>query len=469
MSDISTVGRCLVCGVGIEEDTVFCEGCDTKKNRMVSNLYEPFFYKPLGWQFRVIADLVKEQPSQTLIKARRSACKSVFADLYALLRMVYNGDFVLFSSVSDENSCEHISLLRQLVHQSKIINELSGTVDNKHEIKLVNGARALGIAQSEKTKVGFHPDLKIIDEASRMKDSFYYTVLHPMGAAKDSKEIILSTPYGGSSFFGTFYHNPPDGMRVYSIMLEECWWITDERLKHEYDVAPSRAIYEQESLGEFVSNINRVFLEDDVRAAITDTITSKGRNLTMGVDFGRKADHTAIVLYDKQMHEIVSITFVEADPQSKWQIRLDLIKQIYRQYNVDRIYADATGLGDPLIETLTSDFAVDLKMMPDQVAKNVVTSVVFTAKKKRELYNKLQALFKARLIRFQHHDELENELAAFVFLDDAMEKVGPYTSEIHDDILDALALAVCDDELIHANVAPVRGQWRGGNWCRVLR
>ena len=467
MSDIDISGKCLVCGTAT--DNRFCSECYNENNRGIYNLFEPFHFKPIGWQYRVLADIIKNEPDQVLIKARRSACKSVFADLYALLCMVYRGDFVLFSSVSDENSCEHISMLRQLVHKSKIINELSGTADNKHEIKLTNGARALGIAQSEKTKVGYHPDLKIIDEASRMKDSFYFANLAPMGAAKGSREIILSTPYGGSSFFGTFYHDPPDGMRIYSIELSECWWITKERLEYEYEIAPSRAIYQQESLGEFVSGINRVFSESDVRAAIVDNIASQRKLLTMGVDFGRKADHTAVVVYDHSTHEIVNIQFEIANPTGTWKDRIALIERIYNEYDIEHVYADATGLGDPIIETLAGDLSAKLKTSPERVLKHTITGVVFTRKKKQELYNRLQVLFKSQMIKFKHHDELENELAAFVFLDESMEKLGSYTSVIHDDILDALALAVSDDELLNVGFAVGGNQWRGGGWSRVLR
>ena len=437
-------GRCRVCGNKVKNGNRFCDKCSTPEIIGIDHLFSKFSYQPIGWGYDLLKYLIQKDPRLVLIKARRGGFKTVFADLYALYRLVYFNDFIVFASISGDVANENIRFLRRQIRNSVDINEIVRTTEKKQEIEFSNGGRILAIPQSETSRAGYHPDLLIIDEAARMKSDFYYSTLRGM-VVGEGKEILLSTPFGSSSFFGEIYHKPPKDTKIFDIGVKECWWFSKEDLKTERERAPSIQLYNQESLGLFQGSINRVFSDSDIKDAKVDKINWVDKGLIMGVDFARKTDYTAITIYDSIRQTIV---FCDRIPKSVdiWEDKLNLIRDLYKTYNIARIYADATGIGDVLIESL-SDLPIE--------------GVIFTQNSKVEMYNRLQLLFKNRIIKFTENDELEKELENFIFYDDTMRKMGPAFVGAHDDLLDSLVLAVKEAQ-------PIFGGTTQSSWSRVI-
>ena len=438
-------GHCRICGKDINVENRFCEDCDNSEFRGLDYLFSPFRFSLLGWGYKVMLSIIKEDPKLLIIKARRGGFKSVFANLIALYNIVYNKNFVLFASVSGEICNQHIRFIRREIQHSKLLNEISRTTDKKSEVEFENEARVIAIPQSEKTQVGYHPNIKIIDEASRMRSDFYHTVLRQMGSGIGAKEIILSTPFGSSSFFGELWNNPPRDAKLINIETDDCWWFSKEDLKIERERSPSLYLYNQESLGLFQSAINRVFLDEDIKAAKVEKIDWVNKNLVMGIDFARKVDFTAVTIYDSERQSIV---FCDRIPMkvNLWKDKLNLIRDLCKTYNVRKIYGDATGIGDVLVESL--------KDLP-------IEGIVFTQNSKIEMYNRLQLLFKNKLIHFTENEKLEEELRNIIFYDDSFRKLGASFENQHDDIMDSLVLAVREAQ-------PIFGGTTQSSWSRVI-
>lgn len=428
--NINEPDRCLECGAKTKNP--FCEVHNTLRNRTLHHLFSPFQVCPVGWQLTMMERLFGKNWSRVLIKAGRGVGKSKFADMFALIELLYakKPQFILIVSVSADVSMEHISWIRSQLLNLDTTYELPKTKDSMSEIILSTGSRIKSIPQSEKTRVGYHPTLKIIDELSRISEDFYDMVIRPMGRSLGAREIIISTPYGESGAFGRLYNSRPADLEIYDIGVEDCWWIDEEQLARERETSPTEAIFQQEFLGNFQPSSNNVFPTESIRACVSsEPFRLKPQDVSIGVDFGRKRDHTAIVIYDLATS---SIYYAKRLPLgTDWETQIRHIREILSAYPGSPVYIDGTGIGDVLSEAL-SDFNV--------------TPVVFTAQNKNKMVSRMQFLLDAKKIKIYGVPDLVSELEHFQYLDKNKQKTGA-SSGFHDDLVCAALLAIS-----HSNV-----------------
>ena len=395
-------------------------------NNAVKELFKRNYnYDLQGWQVEATTNILYNGHKRVMVKAPRGGRKSTWSDIMAIDFAVRKGLFVLITSVGGAQAQEHIAHIRKTISET-VYDMLRTEPDNTEEINFKNGGRILSIPQGITTRVGYHPDVKIIDEASRIDNEFYYSVVSPMGAGKHPYEIIISTPYinGMSGFFWDMFSGDADYLKI-DAQIEDCPWLDEEYVEEQRKKMP-QVLFEVEILGKFRPTSLRVFNYDALKEAVSSPHGHPyvDHVYTMGVDFGKEIDYTAIVILDVT-DEISEVVYSEHF-KLEWDDVFGRVKDFYEAYHVTSIVVDATGIGNVIIKELE-----DISPTPFK----------FTNKSKVNLINNLIVKLEQRKLKIGNNKELFEELDMFQYKEGDMTKMNA-PSGLHDDYVIALALAL---------------------------
>ena len=413
-------GHCYYCWRKIPKSKIFCEKHATEEHLAIFEATQELPVHPRGWwSYEIIKDWLSGE-KKILLRGPAGMGKSILEDIIAYMNLtLFDNSFTLIGSISMPIAVQHIDRIRQWVNNSPFRSLI--VYDSKEQIKLKTGSRVLAIAQNEKTRGGYHPDLILLDELARIRPSAYYGLFYQMGKSKGATEIGVSTPFGASGVFMSLWYSGT--AKTHSVKLEDCWFITPQMIE-DAKKAMSPSYFDQVFKAEFVASSNRVIPDEQLLNAITDSRSSSKRDLIMGLDFGRKRDHTALVVLDQRGNVI----YTEILPLNiSWREQYSIIRDRVKKFEPITIYADQTAIGDPILEEL-SDLPIEPVLMSnDRLKKKVIDNLVLSF-----AYNSIRIP--------KDEQELIDQLSAFVYLDDNMTKCGP-EGGAHDDLVDALALA----------------------------
>jgi len=341
-------------------------------------------YELRSWQVRA-TDIFLHSQKHMIVKTPRGGRKSTWLDLMATDYILHNKDkFGIIATVGADVASEHIRRIRNFLVQNGY-SSMFVEPQTQMEINLNNGSRVLAIPQSAETRVGYHPNIKFVDEMSRINPTFFLETLKPMGRGlvPPSREIIVSTPKqiekGEKPLFYELW-NSPDYEKV-SSTLEECDWIPSERIEEERRNLPEK-LFKIECLGEFVFlednpfDLKNVVIEEDIEYK-----REENHVYVFGVDLARKHDWTVITILDIT-EEPAKVVFLYRT-QANWKTQITYLEELYKEWQPIKIIIDATGIGDPILE-----FVSDLPVEP----------FIFTEKTKTDLITHLQVLTQHRKI-----------------------------------------------------------------------
>jgi hypothetical protein len=152
------------------------------------------------WQARVL----RQMPSRLLLNCSRQAGKTLVAALLSVHAAIYEpGAFVVAVAVAQRQSMELIRACRDIY--GRLGRPVPAESENKLSLELDNGSRILSIPATEATVRGLSAvRLLIVDEAARVPDALYYTVLAFL-AVSAGKLALLSTPWGTRGFYYQAY------------------------------------------------------------------------------------------------------------------------------------------------------------------------------------------------------------------------------------------------------------------------
>ena len=412
--------HCHYCYKKIPKSAIFCEEHATEENLAIFEATQELPVHPRGWwSYEIIKDWLSGE-KKILLRGPAGMGKSILEDIIAYMNLtLFDNSFTLIGSISMPIAVQHIDRIRQWVNDSPFRSLI--VYDSKEQIKLKTGSRVLAIAQNEKTRGGYHPDLILLDELARIRPSAYYGLFYQMGKSKGATEIGVSTPFGTSGVFMSLWYSGT--ARTHSVKLEDCWFITEEMIRAaQKDMSPS--FFDQVFKAEFVATSNRVIPDEQLLNAITDERSRHIGETVMGLDFGRKRDHTALVV----LNDRGEVIYTEILPlKITWREQYAIIRDRAKKFNPVTIYADQTSIGDPILEEL-SDLPIEPVLMSnDKLKKKIIDNLVLCF-----AYNSIHIP--------KDEQKLIDQLSAFVYLDDNMSKCGP-EGGAHDDLVDALALA----------------------------
>jgi hypothetical protein len=221
--------------------------------------------EPDPWQVQ----LLRSASPRISLCCSRQAGKTASTSSLALKEALLNdSSLVLILSPSLRQSQESF---RAVMNSYRALGcPLPTAQESALRVEFVNGSRIIALPGTESNIRGFSKvSLLVVDEAARVSDSLFYAI-RPMLAVSSGRMIVLSTPFGKTGWFYTAWTGPEAWERI-SITADKCPRITREFLDEERRVLGPRW-FGQEYACEFSDPVGAVFLEADIRAALSSEI-----------------------------------------------------------------------------------------------------------------------------------------------------------------------------------------------------
>lgn len=275
-------------------------------------------------------------------------------------------------------------------------------IDTKMRIELVNGSvLEFRSAENEDALRGEGVDFLIVDEAAMVKKTAWEEALRPTLSDRKGRAIFISTPKGRNWFYDLFQRgqNPdfPD-YASFTFPTSSNPFIDPAELEDVKKTLPAD-VYGQEYEAEFLKDGAGVFrgVYDCIGGELSPP--EEGKRYVAGWDIARTTDYSVVTIMDAETGQVVAF---DRFNQVDWKTQLNRVESLVKEYHDAKLWLDATGVGDPLLEQL-QDRGLD------------VEGFTFTATSKKQLVHNLQRLISEQGIRYPNIPELLYELEIFEY------------------------------------------------------
>ena len=211
-------------------------------------------------------ELLEAEANKVILNCARQWGKSTMAAAKAVHRAVFRpGALTLVISPGARQSAELVFKVREL--SARAGERVKGDGENAASAVYRNGSRVVGLPSNEDTTRGFsRASLLIVDEAARVKDSYYHSMVATLSSGLGDL-WLMSTPNGRKGFFWKEWRKGEGWLRVQA-MAEECprtskAFLADQRR------SMTEEIYRQEYECDFLDDDEAVFKLDDIHASVT--------------------------------------------------------------------------------------------------------------------------------------------------------------------------------------------------------
>jgi len=360
------------------------------------------------WQKQVL-----ETKGNIALRSGRQVGKSTIISILATEYAVNNKDKLIMIIAATERQAllmfEKVlgymeSKYRRLIKEGK-------DRPTKSKLQLKNGSTILSLPTGLTGYGirGYTIDLLIADEAAFIPESVFAAITPALGTRKDSRIVLLSTPYGRRGYFYESFKDPT--YTQFHISSEECSRWTEEALASE-KARKTKLQYAQEILGEFIDDIKQFFPDELIKRCMTRRRTkeiSEFKNYFLGVDIARMGK-------DESTFEIIELTedqrIVHIDNQITTRTYLNEttkhILALDKIYNFKRVYLDDEGIGVGVYDHLLEQDNIKRKIVPINNSKRVLDADKTQRIKllKEDLYNNLLRLMENGQIELLEDDEV---------------------------------------------------------------
>lgn len=226
---------------------------------------EGFGFEPEPWQVR----LLRSQARRELVLCARQVGKTTTVGYRALHTAWFTpGRDVLLVAPTQRQSNEFLLGVRTLY--AAIPGRPRLLQDNETQIMLANRSRVIALPGSEGGIRGFkNVKLLVLDEASRIEDDVYASVLPMVGS--DGRILALSTPWGQRGWFYDLHTDPANGWVRHKVTVYESAQYSDERIA-EMRGSVGRFTFMSDYECSFTDTAAQLFRTADVRAAFSDGV-----------------------------------------------------------------------------------------------------------------------------------------------------------------------------------------------------
>lgn len=351
---------------------------------------------------------------------------------------VHDGHEVLIVAPTQRQSSNLFRRVKTMRRESPV-EDWGVTRETQTIIEFGNGSRiiCLPAGTDGSTIRGYTADYIIVDEAAFVPDEVFSSVLNPMLATTDGTMILASTPFGTSGFF-------------YEASLSERWTtlqvptaespLVDESFIEEQRQALSSLEFEQEILGEFCPDTDKLFYHKDVRAcAVEETNQWNGVSVDidpsdadepvfLGCDLARHGADSSVFIGLSRDGDVFLVQTIKDAPLTDAMGRIGNLQD---QFDFKTIAIDENSIGGGVVDTLTERYG------------GVIEGVKFTIDTKQSMFNALKTELEDRSLRFPYESRIRPELIdlEYEFTSTGKMKVH-HPDGGHDDHADALALAL---------------------------
>jgi len=277
---------------------------------------------------------------------------------------------------------------------------------------------------------GFGYDKFFINEAGIvLKDPYLWSnAIRPMLWDYKARGVIGGTPKGK----GVFYELAEKGVtpnEMYATLHFSTFdnpYLDKELIANEIKDMPERVIL-QEIYAQFMDDSGIVFR--NIRAIMRSVPQEpqQAHMYVIGLDLARVQDYTVISVYDRMNNcQVYQDRFNTLD----WTLQKKKIAAIAKHYNNALVMADATGLGDPIVDDLVR---IGVAVEP----------VKLTNERKKEMIEKLIIWIEQKRFLMLPLDETLKEFTNFTY-DISITGKTRYNAPqgLHDDVVISHALAI---------------------------
>lgn len=315
-------------------------------------------------------------------------------------------------------------------------------------IRFKNGSQLVALPNSPNLLRGYTASNVLCDESAffREDELVFYSVLFPMLQTTQGTLIASSTPWGKDSVFYKFTQDP--GFHKQWIKIDDVVkaGLTTQEFIDEMQQRTPVERFRREYLAEFVEDELAYFTQkliteciDSELTPITDdwikTVRAPAGRYFVGVDFGKKVDHSviAVVRWDtkEQYAELTSVIRFPLD--TPYASVIGYVKVICdKLQHVEKVLVDQTGVGEYITEE-----------MKNTHIRSRIEGIMLTVPSKTEILGYMKNLMQTQALALYYEPDLIAEINVERF---ELTKTGQiqfsHPDGTHDDELWALALAI---------------------------
>lgn len=345
---------------------------------------------------------------------------------------------------------------------------LKGSVTDETQSRVIvsSGSEIRSLPASERQVRGWSADLLIADECAFISEDLLTGAAIPTTMARpDARIVLASTPWGTD---GAFYRIATAGLqpgnpvtRTFRWSLSQAPWVSPEAIQQlRESLSPLR--FRAEVLGEWVPGGDSYFSHEDLlacTAAYPLVRDGSGAPGVMGLDWGRQRDAHAIVVaglledYGVNQRPVVIVPWCETSRRG-YDDQFAEIADVASRWSLLAVRSETNGPGGPATDLISR-----------QLTRDRVEPVFSTQREKEAAYAKLAMLLEQHAIVLPDDPELLRQLGgiqAEPTISGGL-RIAARTEKLHDDLPDALTLAVAGLPAQLADV-PARDIPEGTEW-----
>jgi hypothetical protein len=323
-------------------------------------------------------------------------------------------------------------ILVQIVDVLQPAKIIASANKSSYEIKLINGSiiyfRSTERADSIR---GLAVDYLLCDESQDTKTSDFQKSILPTITARGKKCILAGTPKRRNMFYDYFQMGKSTDFPNHTSYHFPSWespYVSREFIEEQRRTLPAN-VFSQEFEAKWQDNEGSVFQGLD-GVCINDVWPARDRNLRVyaGLDIGTKDDYTVLVVMD-ELGRCLNVW--RANHVSYSEI-VSRIVDTCKHYSVNELLCEVNGVGDPIFEQIKKQYSRTTPFFQtNQTKENIIRRLM------GDIQDQSLELPSVNLM-----PEVMNELETYEYEILASGKI-KYThpSGMHDDIVDALAMA----------------------------
>jgi len=340
-------------------------------------------FKMYGFQKKIVETIHNNR--FTICKLPRQSGKSTTTISYLLHYALFNANSNIALLANKSSTARDILSRLQLAYENLPKWLQQGVINwNKGNIELENKSTIVAAATSSSAIRGGSYNIIFLDEfafvPTNIAEMFFSSVYPTISAGKNTKMIIVSTPYGMNQFYKLWVD--AENKRNDYIPIEVHWSEVpgrDEDWKEQTIRNTSPEQFQQEFECEFLGSVNTLISPAKIKtmAYMNPVKTSgsiemyeapiKGHTYVATVDVSRGVDkdYSAFVVFDvtKMPFKVVAIY---KNNEIKPFVFPNVIEQVCKGYNHAHILTEVNDIGQQIAEALQYEIEYDNLLMTTQ-------------------------------------------------------------------------------------------------------
>ena len=321
----------------------------------------------------------------TICKLPRQSGKSTTTISYLLHYALFNPNSNIAILANKSSTARDILGRLQLAYENLPKWLQQGVINwNKGSIELENKSQIIAAATSSSAIRGGSYNIIFLDEfafvPTNIAEMFFSSVYPTISAGKNTKMIIVSTPYGMNQFYKLW--TDAENKRNDYIPIEVHWSEVpgrDEQWKEQTIRNTSAEQFQQEFECEFLGSVNTLISPAKIKTmAYMNPVKSsgsvevfeapiKGHTYVCTVDVSRGVDkdYSAFIVFDvtKMPYRVVALY---KNNEVKPFVFPNIIEQVCKGYNRAHILTEVNDIGQQIADALQFEIEYDNLMMTTQ-------------------------------------------------------------------------------------------------------